>query len=284
MSSFEALARSALQRVAEIMADKASLESGKTDVGTKELHAKWDARFKKSSSKLSVPISFNFVDQAVRLSNGLLSKPVVRKALLDFESKWGKASPVNVMETLTALQSKVKGDADIALWIIASIDDLLSCSIKSFRDLSPIFLMGNRGSKGAFDMYIAKRGMALLLLNTHLSANNFPAQDLKTLSDICLDHATFRKRCGGGSLNVDIGWQGLLPEHSRKASHCNAHGPQSLDNHLRALTHIVVVPRSRGPAQVPTHPSFSSLRACRCCHCVFVGPAPRLITLRRLAL
>ena len=133
-------------------------------------------------------------------------------------------------------------------------------------------------------MYIAKRGMALLLLNTHLSANNFPAQDLKTLSDICLDHATFRKRCGGGSLNVDIGWQGLLPEHSRKASHCNAHGPQSLDNHLRALTHIIVVPRSRGPAQVPTHPSFSSLRACRCCHCVFVGPAPRLITLRRLAL
>jgi hypothetical protein len=31
-----------------------------------------------------------------------------------------------------------------------------------------------------------------------------------------LDHEEFRKRCGGGTIKVDISWQGTLMEFERK--------------------------------------------------------------------
>ena len=217
MSAFDSLARSALQRVAEIMAFKASLETAKNEISTKDLHAKWDARFKKSSSKLSVPVSFNFVDQAVRLSNGLLAKPAIRKALLALDNSWGKGSPLNTVESLVALQAKTKSDQDTVLWIIAALHDQLTCQLRTIADFSPAYLTGSKGSKGAFDVFIAKKALHQLLLFSHLAANNFPSDALETLRAVCSDHETFRRRCGGGCVKADIAWQGLLPEHTRKA-------------------------------------------------------------------
>ena len=245
VSAFEALAASVFQRIMQLATWRQSKSTAAGLLSPADCAAAWDKHFTKSSSKLSEPVNLEFIVKALRLWDGLLTTPGVKEKIVFFEEVYGKQSPFNQVDALQKLASKCQQDRDVTLWCLDAIHDLLHTGQYPLAEFAAarLALAASKGP-GMLDVLIAKRGILKQLLSKTFPERGFHEEELEMLRQLCVSHAQYRAKCGGGRLRADLTWQGVLPEHMRQALNClaavvfNTSTDGALKTSLRATTNI----------------------------------------------
>ena len=171
-TAYDALARSAYQRIWELVQVKSELDKDAGQHTVEQFVQYWQGKFKKSSSKLSEQISQSFITEALRLAQGLLSHASVRQLFDIFESRFGKMSPFMPLNTIQTLSKKTKKDPQEACWVLNGVLDLLDCGFKDLSDLKGAGFIGAASGPASktseIDLLLAKHALLDEFLNKWL--------------------------------------------------------------------------------------------------------------------
>ncbi|CAJ1453003.1 unnamed protein product, partial [Effrenium voratum] len=181
-SKYDAVARTTMQRILEVMAFKAVHEQTAGKLASSKVAELWKQAVEESSSNLTDRVSPDYVDVAIR---------VYEKVLM-------------------------RGAVDLIVWTLDAIKDLLVTELANHQDFKGVPFTGKGNNKGLMDVIIFKQPLLHHFLYQTLPDCGMSSGDMDILRQF-QTHDAFRKKCGGGKVKVDLQWQGFLSEAAVKA-------------------------------------------------------------------
>jgi hypothetical protein len=139
VSSYEAVARSPIQRVFEIISFKNQREKAIGPLTVAQLAKEYETNARLAAS--TEPVAFSFIETAMYCWTGVLSKADMLALVLATEDHFGKRSPWDSLYKLSGVISKARTERNIA-WILGSIHDLCLRDVITPRSLTVRNLTG----------------------------------------------------------------------------------------------------------------------------------------------
>lgn len=210
---YEAMVRSAMQQVQEILEFKARKEasSGKT-FSNKVLAEMWNNEALQISSKYCEPIVEDWVEAAVKAQRHILSDKDLRLLVQWLEEEYGKKSPLNSVYALEGITTACRSRDDVK-WVLETMQDHLrqGCTVGDFSQRA---FLGHKKQKGSIQVILFKKAL-LEYLHPWLISHGFSDEHVAVLQSLN-DHQKYRALCGGPGKRVDTSWQATKRESTRK--------------------------------------------------------------------
>ncbi|CAE7666405.1 unnamed protein product [Symbiodinium sp. CCMP2592] len=216
VSEYDALVRSATQRVYELMTFRAQLLQGgwelagrsekRKAISDEDLFQEWSRHGKEGESKSAEQVTLNFVQVAVTVYEKILSQGCLRDMVLKIDSTYDKQSPFTFITNLDLVAGRTKS-VEQGAWMLRSIEHMLvteQCTPKDFskRTLAPA------KQKGLLDLMLFKMDLLRHLMQSVLPAMVLPGTQKESLARLD-SHQTWRDN------TKNLAWTGALQESGR---------------------------------------------------------------------
>ena len=207
---YEALTRSTLALMLQILDYKIEMEKTQPSMKTEEVAASYIAHMKELDSNIEETITANFVAAAIRVFNKMLRSPRIMELLVAEENERGKASIFNSSSVLDAFAKAAK-DEESSYWLVKTVLHRLA-SGDSPKDYGIKSLTGKgTGAKGDLQLWLMKLDLQRYFEKWMSSETTLRKEDIKAVTDIN-SHDKFLLLCGP---DANISWQGTLSKAGR---------------------------------------------------------------------
>jgi hypothetical protein len=213
---FATMARTAVQRVFELVAFKSKVERTSGKISNSELSRRYKTNLQ--LAKDSEDITENYVDNAMQVFRGVLGVPMVVSLISQADEIHGHKSPFNSVLKLYLIAKKVREwivgtplQYNTSLqWTFTTILDWIKAGFIERTDIGTRLIKGEgSGGRGIIDLIMLKYRMQLFLTTTFLADRKLPLIVKQKVVEVFQSHQSYRSFCGFPPLdsNVDLTWQ-----------------------------------------------------------------------------
>jgi hypothetical protein len=214
-SLYQAVARTAIQRVLEIARYKATREATQGKLSNAKISELY--REKLDAAAGTEKISEKYVDTALKVNDFLLSVGPVKSVIFALEEQMGQLSPFNSVHRLACFFSKTK-DAAALTWVFNCVYDFFASRNFNPEEKFSVETLAGAGSngKGDLDLWLMKLKLHEHLLGPFMEKLPFNTDSKTELRKVFKNQSSYRTRLKPLDGKPDMSWCVSWPDSSLK--------------------------------------------------------------------